>query len=59
MFAIAVLAPIVAAGFILAACGVNWFPKCDEPGNKCPPIVDPNDPVPYPRAARDASDERG
>jgi hypothetical protein len=48
---IAFLAPFVFAGFALAACGVNWFPKCDDPSKPnggCPP-VEPD----YPRAARD------
>ncbi len=43
LIALAVLAPIVAAGFVLAACGVNWFPKCDDPKHPCPPMPEPTE----------------
>lgn len=34
---------------VLCACpGTHWFPTCKEPGSKCPPVEDPNDPTPYP-----------
>lgn len=23
---------------VLGACGVNWFPKCDDPKHPCPPV---------------------
>ncbi len=52
LVAIAVLAPIVGAGFVLAACGVNWFPKCDDPKHPCPP-VEPDYPPGPPMSARD------
>ncbi len=41
LIAIAVLAPIVGAGLVLTACGVNWFPKCDDtsrPNGGCAPV---------------------
>ena len=32
------LASIVAVGAILTACGVEWFPRCEDPKNPCPPM---------------------
>lgn len=33
-----VLGSIVMMGVVLTACGVNWFPKCDDPKHPCPPV---------------------
>lgn len=55
VLAFAVLAPIVVAGALLAACGVEWFPKCTDPHHPCPPI-EPDYPPSPPMSARDAGD---
>lgn len=38
LLAIAVLAPIVTGAFVLAACGVELFPKCNDPKHPCPNV---------------------
>jgi hypothetical protein len=54
LITLAVLAPFVIGGFVLAACGVNWFPKCEDPKHPCPP-VEPD----YPSGlVRDAATDR-
>jgi len=40
--------PIFVLALLISSCGVNWFPKCDEPNNKCPPLAPSEDPTPYP-----------
>jgi hypothetical protein len=55
LLALAILAPIVTIGATLAACGVEWFPKCNDPKHPCPD-VEPNYP---PMVARDGGSNFG
>ncbi len=54
--ALVILGSVVLVGAVLMACGVNWFPKCDDPKHPCPnvePDYPPSPPFGAPR--RDAS----
>ncbi len=49
-----VIAFVIMMGFLAAlalseGCGVNWFPKCDDPRHPCPE-VQPDYPPPTPFA---------
>ncbi len=56
MMMVPLLLASVSMVVVLGACGVNWFPKCDDPKHPCPP-VEPDYPPPTPfGAGHDAGD---